>query len=58
MFTKEDLKLDLRRGTITCPAGQVEPFELGTTVEFDPEGCSSCSLRVQCTQSASGLCMS
>ena len=54
MFTKGDFKLDLRSGTITCPAGQVEYFELGTTVEFDPEECGPCSLRSKCTQAASG----
>lgn len=54
MFTKGDFKLDLRRATITCPAGQVEPFEIGATVEFDPEMCGACSQRARCTQAASG----
>lgn len=54
MFSKGDFKLDLRRETITCPAGETEPFELGGTVEFDPEACGCCSLRAQCTQAASG----
>lgn len=54
LFTKGDFKLDLRRETVTCPAGQVEPFELGATVEFDPEECGACRLRDQCTRAASG----
>ena len=36
-FTKGDFKIDLRANTITCPAGEVEPFVPGDTVEFDPE---------------------
>ena len=39
----------MRRLTITCPAGQTERFEAGSVVEFDPETCSRCSLRTQCT---------
>src|SRR5690606_20108186 len=31
LYPKDDFKLDLRRGTITCPAGQVEYFEPGKT---------------------------
>jgi hypothetical protein len=54
MFSKTDFKLDLRSKTITCPAGQVERFEPGDTVEFDPEQCGACELRAQCTQAASG----
>lgn len=54
MFTKGDFKLDLRRGTLTCPAGETEYVELGTTVQFDPEVCGACRQRAQCTQAASG----
>jgi hypothetical protein len=54
LFSKADFKIDLRAKTITCPAGQVEPFEPGDTVEFDPEICGACPLRSQCTQAASG----
>ena len=31
LFTKGDFKIDLRAKTITCPAGEVEPFEPGET---------------------------
>lgn len=54
MFSKLDFKIDIRSKTITCPAGQVEPFESGDTVEFDPEQCGACHLRAKCTQAASG----
>lgn len=54
LFSKRDFKIDLRAQTITCPAGQVEDFEPGDTVEFDPDVCGACPLRAQCTQAASG----
>lgn len=54
LFSKTDFKIDLRSKIIRCPAGEIEPFEPGTTVHFDPEACGACSLREQCTQSTSG----
>lgn len=54
LFTKLDFKIDLRSKSITCPAGQVEPFTPGETVEFDPDMCGQCRLRSRCTSSASG----
>jgi hypothetical protein len=54
LFSKLDFKIDLRASTVTCPAGQVEPFEPGDTVAFDPEACGACSLRSRCTEAASG----
>jgi hypothetical protein len=54
LFSKGEFKIDLRAKTITCPAGEVEPFEPGDTVEFEPEVCGACPLRSKCTQSASG----
>jgi hypothetical protein len=54
LFGKRDFKIDIRSGTITCPAGEVEPFEPGAVVEFDPEACGPCRLRAKCTQAASG----
>ena len=41
LFTKGDFKISLRTHTITCPAGETEPFEPGDTVEFDPEACGA-----------------
>jgi len=54
LFSKLDFKLDLLAKTITCPAGEIEPFEPGDTVHFDPEACGTCPLRAKCTQAASG----
>ena len=54
LFGKRHFKLNMRDNTITCPAGQVEHFEPGSTVHFDPEVCGPCPLRAQCTKSASG----
>ena len=54
LFNKLDFHIDLRSGTITCPAGHVESFEPGCTVEFDPEHCGACLLRSKCTAAASG----
>jgi len=53
-FTKGDFRIDMRRLTITCPAGQVERFEPGSVVEFDPEACDRCSMRSSCTMAAAG----
>jgi hypothetical protein len=54
LFSKGDFRIDLRAATITCPAGEVEPFEPGETVHFDPEVCGACPLRANCTQAAAG----
>jgi len=54
LFGKRDFNINVRDGTITCPAGQVEPFEPGSVVHFDPEACGPCPLRSNCTQAASG----
>ena len=54
LFGKVDFKLNMRDRTITCPAGEVEHFEPGMQVHFDPEACGPCPLRAKCTMSASG----
>ena len=54
LFGKRDFKVNVRDGTITCPAGEVEAFEPGSVVHFDPEACGPCAQRVNCTQAASG----
>ena len=54
MFSKADFHIDMRTQTITCPTGQVEPFEPGETVHFDPEACGACLERERCTLAASG----
>lgn len=54
LFAKRDFTINVRDSTITCPAGQVESFEPGEVVEFDPDVCGACSLRAQCTRAATG----
>lgn len=54
VFGKRDFKVNIRDGTITCPAGEVEAFEAGAVVHFDPEVCGPCDLRANCTHAASG----
>jgi hypothetical protein len=54
LFSKADFRVDLRAKTITCPANEVEPFEPGETVHFDPEVCGACARRADCTQAAAG----
>lgn len=54
LFSKADFRIDLRARTVTCPAGETELFEPGSTVHFDPEACGACRLRAQCTEAASG----
>jgi hypothetical protein len=54
MFGKKDFKINVLKGTITCPAGEVESFEPGEVVHFDPEACGACPLRAHCTHAASG----
>jgi len=54
LFSKNDFKINLKAGTVTCPAGEAEHFEPGSVVEFDPDACGSCRLRAKCTLSSSG----
>jgi hypothetical protein len=54
LFTKADFKINMRDMTITCPAGEVEPIDLGADVEFDADACDTCPLRAQCTSAALG----
>ena len=53
LYSKADFKLNLRSMTITCPAGETQPIELGATVSFPSSTCRECPLREQCTASAS-----
>lgn len=54
LFTKANFRLNLRDLTITCPANEVESFQLGTVVEFDSQACDRCLLRPQCTKRPAG----
>lgn len=52
LFAKSDFHINMRAHTIQCPAGEVERFEPGSVVEFDPEACARCPLRSQCTMAS------
>lgn len=52
LFTKKDFSINMRDRTIRCPAGQVEHFETGSVVEFEPEACARCPLRARCTMAS------
>jgi hypothetical protein len=52
LFRKEDFALDLQAMTLTCPAGQSQPIQLGKIVQMEPEVCGPCPLRAQCTDAA------
>lgn len=54
LFSKAEFAINMRAKTIECPAGQIESFEPGQVVEFDPEICGPCPLRSKCTHAASG----
>ena len=53
-FTKADFRFDLRAHTITCPAGQKQPFRLGMVVEFEAARCDRCAKRAHCIKGARG----
>lgn len=48
-FTKRDFHFDLRARTVTCPAGQTQPFTPGKQVHFDEPTCRACPQREACT---------
>lgn len=50
-FSKADFRINLRTMTVTCPAGEEEPFELGEMVRFGAAVCGACPLRANCTPS-------
>ncbi len=54
LFAKSAFDINMRDRTITCPAGEMERFATGSTVEFDPETCDRCALRSRCTDSSLG----
>jgi IS5 family transposase len=54
MFGKRNFDVNVRRLTITCPAGETQPFQTGEVVEFEPEACDRCDLRERCTMASPG----
>lgn len=51
-FSKGAFHLNMRDRTITCPAGEVQPFVLGDDVEFPARTCAACPLRAKCTDAS------
>lgn len=54
LFRKEDFVLDWEQRTLTCPAGQTRPVLPGHSVRFEPQVCTVCPLRQQCTRAQPG----
>lgn len=54
LFRKQDFALDLEAQTITCPAGQTRPIQLGHTVPFPATVCDPCPMRARCTKARPG----
>ena len=54
LFPKSAFTLNIRNRTIECPNGQIHGFSFGTVVEFDPDICDRCPVRVQCTTAELG----
>jgi IS5 family transposase len=54
LFAKSAFHLNMSRRTVTCPAGQSQPFTLGSVVEFEAQKCAGCPLREKCTSAAPG----
>jgi len=52
LFSKSDFVINMRNRTIQCPAGEVEHFQPGSVVEFDPEACARCPQRARCTMAS------
>lgn len=50
LFAKADFDINIRNRTITCPRGQTQRFEFGTTVSFDGPTCRMCPVRTKCTK--------
>jgi IS5 family transposase len=50
LFAKADFDINIRDRTITCPQGQTQRFDFGTTVSFDGPTCRTCPVRAKCTK--------
>jgi len=60
-YTKEDFRIDIDNGEVTCPGGYTEEFDAekikvreGMTVTFDADTCNQCPYKEQCTKSRNG----
>jgi len=52
-FTKDDFRIELARGEVTCPANETTKVR-GATAHFGRRTCAACTMREQCTKSKSG----
>lgn len=53
-FSKEDFTFDMRKKTLSCPAGKTVAFEFGEKATFPADSCATCVLREKCTSAAKG----
>lgn len=53
LFAKTDFNINIRDRTITCPEGQTQSFQFGSTVSFDSGTCRKCASRTKCTKASS-----
>lgn len=51
-FTKDDFKIDLRRGRVHCPGGASAVITPGSQAFFNENDCGRCALKPRCTGSA------
>jgi hypothetical protein len=56
LYSKKNFRLDVYRGSITCPAGQTLEYTPGIAevVEFDADVCDVCPVRSRCTEAEFG----
>ena len=53
-FSKADFKINVQAQTVTCPAGEEQPYEPATVVKFDARTCAACPLRAHCIEGKRG----
>jgi hypothetical protein len=53
LFTKEQFEIDLEAKTIRCPSGVTTTISRSRQTRFSEDDCGGCSLKAQCTTSAS-----
>ena len=51
-FTKYDFNINLRRGIVTCPAGNEAVILKSGETKFEESDCSRCKLKPQCTEAS------
>ncbi len=51
LYTKDDFRIDLRRGLVTCPAGATARVTPNGKSSFSEHACAPCKQRARCTLS-------